>query len=108
MSAPMPVCIICRRKEAATVIRSYVRKRAVVIEADEPDFAANLLRSWDASIPFIFVIETGDPPPPDLPRSVVLHTPGGRFSDEDACTSDLAASAYGRVIEAALDEVAKK
>lgn len=104
----MPVCIICRRKEAATVIRSYVRKRAVVIEADEPDFAAGLLRSWDASIPFIFVVEDGDPAPPNLPRSVVLRPPGRRFSDEDACTSDLASGAYSRVIEAALDEVAKK
>ena len=98
MSAPMPVCILCRRSEAAQVIRSYVRNRAVVIEADEPDFASNLLRSWDSSIPFVFVIETGDPPPPNLPRSTVLHAPGGRFSDEDACTSDLAAGAYSRAI----------
>ena len=104
MHAPMPVCILCRRKEAATVIRSYVRKRAVVVEADEPEFAANLLRKWDASIPFVFVVEDGDPDPPELPRSVVLRPPGGRFSDEDARTSDLAAAAYSRAIEAALDE----
>lgn len=108
MSAPMPVCILCRRSEAAQVIRSYVRKRAVVVEADEMAFAANLLRSWDPSIPFIFVIEDGDPAPPDLPRSTVLRPPDGRFNDEDACTSDLAAAAYGRAIEAALGEVAKK
>ena len=98
----MPVCVLCRRSEAAQVIRSYVRNRAVVIEAEEQDFAAKLLRSWDASIRFIFVIETGDPAPPDLPRSTVLRPPDARFSDEDACTSDLAAAAYGRAIEAAL------
>ena len=100
----MPVCILCRRAEAALVIRTYVGKRAVVIEVDEQEFAAKLLRSWDASIPFIFVIETDDPAPPDLPRATVLCPPDGRFSDEDACTSDLAAAAYGRAIEAALRE----
>ena len=104
----MPVCILCRRSEAAQVIRSYVRKRAVVIEADEQDFAANLLRSWDASIPLVFVIEDGDPDPPNLPRSTVLCPPDARFSDEDAKTSDLAAGAYSRAIEAALDDVAKR
>ena len=98
----MPVCVLCRRSEAAQVIRSYVRNRAVVVEADEPDFAATLLRKWDASIRFIFVVEAGDHAPPDLPRSTVLRPPDGRFSDEDACTSDLAAAAYGRAIEAAL------
>ena len=104
MSAAMPVCILCRRSEAAQVIRSYVRKRAVVVEADEMDFAARLLRKWDTTIPFIFVVEAGDEAPPDLPRSTVLRPPDGRFSDEDACTSDLAAAAYGRAIEAALRE----
>ena len=101
----MPVCVLCRRSEAARVIRSYVRNcwpRPVVIEADEPAFAATLLRKWDDSIPFIFVVETGDPAPPDLPRSTVLRPPDGKFSDEDACTSDLAAASYGRAIEAAL------
>ena len=98
----MPVCVLCRRSEAAQVIRSYVSNRAVVVEADEPDFAATLLRKWDASIRFIFVVESGDPVPPDLPRSAVLRPPDARFSDEDGCTSDLAAAAYGRAIEAAL------
>ena len=107
MSAPMPFCILCRRSEAAQVIRSYVRQRAVVVEADEPAFAANLLRSWDPSIRFIFVVEDGDPPAPDLTRTVVLRPPDRRFNDEDACTSDLAAAAYSRVIEAALDALAR-
>ena len=99
----MPVCILCRRAEAAQVIRSYVRKRAVVIEVDEQEFAAKLLRSWDDSIPFVFVIEDGDLEAPYLPRSTVLRPPDRRFSDEDAVTSDLAAAAYGRAIEAALN-----
>ena len=108
----MHTLVICRRDEAAQVLRqiaSSTREEASFAVIPRPatfGAIARRTRLRTPAAPIVFVIEDQDMVPAMIHHSAVLRPPhGGRFSLEAFRTSALAAAAYseafGRAVRAA-------